>query len=42
MVTFSLNHSLIYRMRIFSCDDNFKTSAVVGERNTEVIRISSS
>ena len=31
-----LNHSLISRMRIFSCGDNFKTSAaVVGEKETQ-------
>lgn len=39
----SLNHSLFYTMRISSCGDNFKTSAAaVGEKNTEVIKISSS
>lgn len=39
---FFSSHGLIYRMRILSCDDNFETSAAVGERHREVIRISSS
>lgn len=39
---FFSSHGLIYRMRISSCDDNFETSAAVGERHREVIRISSS